>query len=641
VCVIVCADIRKFACDWPDCRKSFLHEDNLVSHRRQHTEPKPFRCELCPLGYWQKSSLRSHRLKAHRPATTVGSSSVVSEADANQLVDGIIKSVTASLRDAGSRLPVAEASSVAELSELHEPPTSVGLTVLTHGVAPSHGMADEMDGQQDQASDESEWMSGEDVTQRVANIIATNSVAAEVVDTQPSEEAPVVTAHEIVLSPEPLTNQAIVHKQPETINVYEFCEDEAVSICRPKPPRASVAAPRTSSDVQSTYSGNAVPDNDEDDDDLMAFDDDLTPTVDRLAETVITYSRKKKPTPDGKPDVGSSKVPSRSVKSATKKSGRQNRPVAGQRRKRTRTTEIEQVLEEPVKKKARRSKTVASHDDDDDSSSGLQRGQPRPAAAARNKKKSRNDKASDGYDGNRSKRSLFDEVSANVSPNQSSADDAVTRRKKSEKDRRSRKSSERRKTAKAGAKNVDVQDDGLERVCCEDAVVSTEVPVGERPRAKKVKGVKGRKTRATARQIILKDDAVDDVKENESNVELTEPQHLIHVESTDDNQLPDPIPVNGVTEHNDAGPAAALDCLSDNTEILSLNENADDDDGDRDGDADGDDGIGQFTRRSSPASYKSEEHEPRATLTADDQHAEDSRGCCCTCLQCVPKNILC
>lgn len=122
-------ETRKFSCDWPDCRKSFLHPDNLTSHRRQHTEPKPFRCDVCPLAYWQKSSLRSHRLKAHSGGPTktqvgsttpgtVGDDVVSSErlladsTSAGRIVDGIIRSVTASMQAAGGDKAVSDTTEI-------------------------------------------------------------------------------------------------------------------------------------------------------------------------------------------------------------------------------------------------------------------------------------------------------------------------------------------------------------------------------------------------------------------------------------------------------------------------------------------------------------------------------------------------
>jgi len=62
---VIIVDEKTFRCDWPDCRKRFLYSQNLLAHRRQHIDPKPYRCNLCPLAYWQKCSLRIHQAKAH------------------------------------------------------------------------------------------------------------------------------------------------------------------------------------------------------------------------------------------------------------------------------------------------------------------------------------------------------------------------------------------------------------------------------------------------------------------------------------------------------------------------------------------------------------------------------------------------
>lgn len=56
---------KPYKCDWNNCRKAFLHLENLHLHRQHHTETKPFPCDHCSLAYWQKCSLKSHQVKVH------------------------------------------------------------------------------------------------------------------------------------------------------------------------------------------------------------------------------------------------------------------------------------------------------------------------------------------------------------------------------------------------------------------------------------------------------------------------------------------------------------------------------------------------------------------------------------------------
>ena len=219
------ADSRKFACDWPDCRKSFFHAENLSSHRRQHTEPKPFQCDQCSLAYWQKSSLRSHRLKVHGGQTKTDKVVKMSDeqtatgSSAEQLVDGIIKSVTASIQAANSNCHTTAAA--ADDDDMVE---SLTVTISQPAEDTAADIADDVD--------------------------------------RPEQ-----------LPSEPLSS--------EPLNIYEFCDDETVSISRHKPsrgpPRSNIELPQSTIEL----------DEDDDNHDLMAFDDDMSPTVDRLAETVV------------------------------------------------------------------------------------------------------------------------------------------------------------------------------------------------------------------------------------------------------------------------------------------------------------------------------------------------------------------
>lgn len=54
-----------YKCDWPGCRKAYIHYANLYSHRSHHITAKPFICNLCSSAYWQKCSLNSHKARVH------------------------------------------------------------------------------------------------------------------------------------------------------------------------------------------------------------------------------------------------------------------------------------------------------------------------------------------------------------------------------------------------------------------------------------------------------------------------------------------------------------------------------------------------------------------------------------------------
>ena len=259
--VCVCLDDRKFMCDWPDCRKSFLHADNLTLHRRQHTEPKPFRCELCPLAYWQKSSLRSHRLKAHGPTQHNVSNStqlLASVSAAGQLVDGIIKSVTASMQATSSCHGDNDVS-----DDVSQPVNESSLALVSVDVPDlGHRVTAELGHE-----------AGTQLTQEDNNKVTEPAVSSSVVDHAEEQQESWNTC-----------------KSAEPLNVYEFCEDETVDICRPKPSRGTAATQRTSIELpQTSIELKNHSDDDDDDHDLMAFDDDTSPTIDRLTATFVSW----------------------------------------------------------------------------------------------------------------------------------------------------------------------------------------------------------------------------------------------------------------------------------------------------------------------------------------------------------------
>jgi len=261
-------DARTFACDWPDCRKSFLHTDNLASHRRQHVDPKPFRCAHCPLAYWQKSSLRSHQAKQHHLPPTAAAA----HSEGQQLVDGIIRSVTASMRGAVAAADIPDTETI-------DQPTGPPSSTLdhTHVDQPRSGTRAEVGGEEEVIADEQS--TGEDHRRRGA---------VEVLGT--AQDHPRSAAVEA------------------SLNVYEFCDDDAVNISRPSLRAASTdthhgTVEQSRSTIETSHDATESPrasiepaekESDEEGHDTAVFDDDdddVVATVDRLAETTITYSR--------------------------------------------------------------------------------------------------------------------------------------------------------------------------------------------------------------------------------------------------------------------------------------------------------------------------------------------------------------
>ena len=49
-----------FKCDWPDCLKSFCHEENLIRHRRYHIRKSLYHCENCGLRFLDNEELQNH-----------------------------------------------------------------------------------------------------------------------------------------------------------------------------------------------------------------------------------------------------------------------------------------------------------------------------------------------------------------------------------------------------------------------------------------------------------------------------------------------------------------------------------------------------------------------------------------------------
>ena len=53
-------DNSTFKCDWPDCLKSFCHEENLIRHRRYHIRKSLYHCENCGLRFLDNEELQNH-----------------------------------------------------------------------------------------------------------------------------------------------------------------------------------------------------------------------------------------------------------------------------------------------------------------------------------------------------------------------------------------------------------------------------------------------------------------------------------------------------------------------------------------------------------------------------------------------------
>ncbi len=55
----------KLCCDWPDCRQTFVSQEILTHHRRNHIRKSIYHCEFCSTRLLSKEELENH-LKKHR-----------------------------------------------------------------------------------------------------------------------------------------------------------------------------------------------------------------------------------------------------------------------------------------------------------------------------------------------------------------------------------------------------------------------------------------------------------------------------------------------------------------------------------------------------------------------------------------------
>jgi len=543
-----CVDERKFACDWPDCRKSYLHADNLASHTLHHTQSKPFNCDQCPLGYWQKSSLRSHRLKVHGPSLSTATSTVT-DGNTSLLVDDIIKSVSASLQPATDGLDGVTQSVVEDLSvNESQRPEGKELTVR-----PEHKELTDPD-----------VIAGE--TEVLSSSTATDVMEqAEVRSTSKQSDPP--------------------------LNVYEFCEDETVNIRRPKlSNRGTAAESRASIELtQGTIESDTVNEEDEDDHDLLAFDDDTTPRVDRLAETVITYSRKKK-TPTSVNDLQATGFTGALSPTKTKQfSKRRSSVAAGQRRKRIGRKEEQEVSEESRKKRVRRQRPANIDDDYVDRVIPAPEGHDLPSS--RSSKRSRKNTMTVGcQDEDDGGKSLAE------SNTESQVPPAPTGKRRGRKARKVERSADMVET---GGGDVVLESSEV------DQLASVQLNTVNQVRSRKVRGQKPFSiTRQSPRRTVNKDDVVDEA----GTVEDVRDAGV-------DGESSAVLDVDVVAGQDDDD-----DGLSDNTEILSVtvNDNAAESDNDDD----------ELTHRSSPASYRSDEHQPHAAISPGCHGDNDSSGEC-------------
>ena len=52
---------RPFACDHPDCGKTFTRNEELTRHKRIHTGLRPFSCSVCGKRFGRKDHLKKHQ----------------------------------------------------------------------------------------------------------------------------------------------------------------------------------------------------------------------------------------------------------------------------------------------------------------------------------------------------------------------------------------------------------------------------------------------------------------------------------------------------------------------------------------------------------------------------------------------------
>ncbi|UYV75707.1 hypothetical protein LAZ67_13001063 [Cordylochernes scorpioides] len=56
---------RPFACDQPDCGKTFTRNEELTRHKRIHSGLRPFPCAFCGKRFGRKDHLKKH-VKTHQ-----------------------------------------------------------------------------------------------------------------------------------------------------------------------------------------------------------------------------------------------------------------------------------------------------------------------------------------------------------------------------------------------------------------------------------------------------------------------------------------------------------------------------------------------------------------------------------------------
>jgi uncharacterized Zn-finger protein len=59
------SDIKKLACHYDDCDKTFNRQARLNEHLRSHTNTRPFKCPHCPKNFLRDSHLKHHVKSAH------------------------------------------------------------------------------------------------------------------------------------------------------------------------------------------------------------------------------------------------------------------------------------------------------------------------------------------------------------------------------------------------------------------------------------------------------------------------------------------------------------------------------------------------------------------------------------------------
>ena len=66
--MIVHENYRPYKCTFPNCKKEYGRQDQLIVHERTHTGVKPFICHICKKSFNEKGNLKMH-LKAHSKKT--------------------------------------------------------------------------------------------------------------------------------------------------------------------------------------------------------------------------------------------------------------------------------------------------------------------------------------------------------------------------------------------------------------------------------------------------------------------------------------------------------------------------------------------------------------------------------------------